>query len=466
MNYLSSRTLSALAVVLVLGTHQAFATNGMIMEGYGPISTGMGGTAAALDIGTAGMVNNPATLTMMEEGKRIDVSIGNLRPDVSSSAGSLSAKSGGDSYLLPAGGYVRKQGNLSYGVGVFAQGGMGTEYDANTFLGAASGGDARSELGVGAVILPVAYEVNDKLSIGGALDYVWGNLDMKLGMPVLDSGGQPSPGTFGDFVPAFGGNQVLGSANGTLVTGLAGMVTSPTTTSAAFDFSDDNDFSGKTSGSGVSAKIGATYQVSPKLTIGGSYRMKTNMDDFTGDGSMKLVDLTTGTTTMNIPGKYTVKDFQFPATTTVGMAYKTSDKTTVAADVSHINWSDSMKDFKLNFTAAPSFGGASADVVMKQEWDDQTVVKLGVAHDVSNKLTLRGGVNLAKNPVPDAYLNPLFPAIVENHVTGGFTYAPNKAGKVSASLAYAPEVEQTNSNTGLTSSHSQTNLQLMYSYEF
>ena len=103
---------------------------------------------------------------------------------------------------------------------------------------------------------------------------------------------------------------------------------------------------------------------------------------------------------------------------------------------------------------------------MKQEWDDQTVVKLGVAHDVSNKLTVRGGLNLAKNPVPDAYLNPLFPAIVENHVTGGFTYAVNKAGKVSTSLAYVPEVKQTNSNTGLTSIHSQTNLQLMYSYEF
>ena len=45
-------------------------------------------------------------------------------------------------------------------------------------------------------------------------------------------------------------------------------------------------------------------------------------------------------------------------------------------------------------------------------------------------------------------------------------YAVNKAGKVSTSLAYAPEVKQTNSNTGLTSIHSQTNLQLMYSYEF
>ena len=467
MRHLLNRTLLASSVVLALGTQQAFATNGMVMEGYGPLSTGMGGAASALDIGTSGMANNPATLTMMEDGEQqVDVAIGNLRPDVSTSAGSASASSGGDSYLMPAAGYVRKQGKLSYGVGVFSQGGMGTEYGANTFLGAAAGGNARSELGVGSVILPVAYEVNDKLSVGGALDYVWGNLDMKLGMPVLDSSGKPSPGTFGDFAPAFGGNQVLGSASGTLVSGLAGMVTSPTTTSAAFDFSDDSDFSGKTSGAGVSAKLGATYKVNPRLTVGGSYRMKTDMDDFTGDGSMKLVDLTTGATAATIPGKYTIKDFQFPAATSVGVAYKATDKTTVAADVSQINWSNSMKDFKLNFTADPSFGGAAADVVMKQEWDDQTVVKLGVAHDVSNKLTVRGGLNLAKNPVPDAYLNPLFPAIVENHVTGGFTYAVNKAGKISTSLAYAPEVKQTNSNTGLTSIHSQTNLQLMYSYEF
>ncbi|MEZ5449957.1 MAG: hypothetical protein R3E89_13625 [Thiolinea sp.] len=75
-------------------------------------------------------------------------------------------------------------------------------------------------------------------------------------------------------------------------------------------------------------------------------------------------------------------------------------------------------------------------------------------------------MNIADNPVPDAYLNPLFPATIENHVTAGFTYGMHKNGAISGSLAFAPEVTQTNSNTGIETSHSQTNLQIMYSLMF
>ena len=40
----------------------ALATNGMNMEGYGPVSAGMGGASQALDHGTAAMAQNPACL--------------------------------------------------------------------------------------------------------------------------------------------------------------------------------------------------------------------------------------------------------------------------------------------------------------------------------------------------------------------------------------------------------------------
>lgn len=459
---------TALAVAIAAVAQPAWATNGMIMEGYGPIATGMGGAATAVDVGASGMANNPATLGLMRDGQRTtEIALGNLRPDVSvkvpTPAGTATAKSGGDSYLMPAAGHVRKQGKVSYGVGVVSKGGMGTEYAGNTPLGFAAGGTARSELGVGAVMFPLAYEVNDQLSVGGTLDYVWGSLDMKMGMPIAAPGANPAaPGTFADFTM---GGKVLGSASGSLVTALGSMVppAAMTTTAAAFDFSDNNDFSGATKGAGVGGKIGAVYKVSPNLTVGASYRAKTAMDDFTGDGSMKLVDLTTGATTMTLPGKYTIKDFQFPAQTTLGAAYKVTDKTTLVADVSHIAWSDSMKDFKLNFTAN---NGASADITMKQDWKDQNVTKLGVAHDVNENLAVRAGVNLANNPVPAAYLNPLFPATVKNHATTGFTYRTGKVGKVSASYVHAPKVEQTNPNTGVTASHAQNNFQVMYSIDF
>ncbi|NIQ10933.1 MAG: hypothetical protein GWO23_15260, partial [Gammaproteobacteria bacterium] len=60
----------------------AHATNGMNLEGYGPIATGMGGASMAYDNGTAAMMNNPATLGLMDDGSRLDVALGNLSPDI------------------------------------------------------------------------------------------------------------------------------------------------------------------------------------------------------------------------------------------------------------------------------------------------------------------------------------------------------------------------------------------------
>ena len=104
----------------------AFATNGMLMDGYGPIAAGMGGAAMAYDNGTAALANNPATLGLMAPGSRIDVMVGFVGPDVS--APGTFGKSSADAFYMPAFGYVKKQGALTYGAGIYGQGGMGTEY--------------------------------------------------------------------------------------------------------------------------------------------------------------------------------------------------------------------------------------------------------------------------------------------------------------------------------------------------
>ncbi len=460
----------AVAVVSACAISSAWATNGMLMEGYGPESTAMGGTSMAFDNGAAAMVNNPATIGLLKDGaSRVDVSMGFLQPDVSATVptpqGKVAADSSGDLYLMPAAGWVSRKGQLGYGVGVFSQGGMGTEYSKTSPLMG-----ARSEVGVGAFLLPVSFTVDDQLSIGGTLQYVWGGMDLIMGMPLTGPGGAVLPGTFYDFMP--GAPNALGSASGSLVQGLGGALQQnppPAGSSAVFNFSNNDDFSGKTSGAGFSARLGFVYQVSPELSIGGAYQAKTAMDDWDGKGTMSIVDQTGAVVNnMSMPGTFTVKDFQFPASFTLGLAYR-MDKWLLAADVTQIDWSGVMKDFKLNFKVdgnVPGFGGAETDIVMKQDWDDQTVIKLGAAFTVNDQLTVRGGLNFANNPVPDKYLNALFPAIIENHVTMGATYKFNDAHSIAGSLVFAPEVDQTNNQTQVASSHSQTNIQVMYSYRY
>lgn len=434
------------AAALVAAALPALATNGMNMEGYGPISTGMGGASQAFDHGTAAMAQNPATLALMGPGARMDVALGVLGPKVSSSmTGFGTADSGGTSYVMPAFGYARRNGALSYGFGIFAQGGMGTEYGANTFLAAGSGQPVRSELGVGRVLLPVAYQVTPEFAVGASLDFMWASLDMRMAGQVAQFGSMMTGGS------------------GSIAAGL-GML--PATDWARIDFSNSSDFSGAAKSTGWAGKLGAIYKVSPTVTLGASYQLESS-----------LKDMKTGTTgaTLSaqslpgaVPGKITVIDFQWPTTWGVGVAWQATPALLLAADVKKLEWSKVMKDFRMRFdSAAPVGSGADGSLSfgLQQNWKDQTVTNLGLAYAVNGQLTLRGGINFADNPIPDAYVHPLFPATVEKHYTLGVGYKLSPQSEFNGSLTMAPKVTVTN-GMGTIISHKQTNAQLMYTHRF
>ena len=73
---------SVIILAAALSATTAFATNGMNLEGYGPESTAMGGASMAFDNGTAAVMNNPATLSLMDEKNRLDLAVGMLGPSV------------------------------------------------------------------------------------------------------------------------------------------------------------------------------------------------------------------------------------------------------------------------------------------------------------------------------------------------------------------------------------------------
>ncbi|MBS4068017.1 MAG: outer membrane protein transport protein [Sulfurimonas sp.] len=456
-----------------------FATNGMNLEGYGPIAAAMGGASMAYDNGNAAVMNNPATLGLAKDGNRLDVALGMLGPDVSSPSFG-GATSGGDAYFMPALGWSKKNGAFTYGVAMFAQGGMGTEYAGTTFMSAGSGLPTRSELGVGRLIAPLAYDVNQNLTIGGSLDFVWAMMDLKMAM----TGAQ-----FGDMVSGLGGTQTYGAASGGLVTGLSNALTGGALTGVDwtyFDFSDSNDYTGKTKATGFAGKLGFVYKITPQMNFGFTYHSKTRLGDMKGDATLSMqVDVTaagdtalfggmlggaTNDVTVPLTGKIRIVDFQWPETYGLGLSYQVNDKLMIAADYKRINWADAMKNFKMLFDADNVasngvFAGASMDATLYQNWDDQDVFMLGASYKASDVLTLRVGANFANNPVSSQYMNPLFPAIEKNHYTFGVGYALGNDADVNFSMQFAPEVSQTN-GSGVVVDHSQTSWQLMYSKRF
>lgn len=433
-----TQLLLALTAIGVAGS--ANATNGMNLEGYGPIAAGMGGASMAYDNGNAAVMNNPATLGLAPDGSRLDIAVGMLGPDVKVVNG---LESGGDSYYMPALGWTRKNNGLTYGVALFAQGGMGTEYSMGI-----DGSPERSELGVGRLIFPIAYNVNQNLAVGGSIDYVWAMLDMKMAMPLASMAGL--------ITPTGGGNGTLGGALNNLAMGGYD--------NARLDFSDGSDYTGKAKGAGFAGKLGFTYKVNPTVTIGGTYHSKTSLGDMkTGDSSALLIATDTGGfPAQTVPGKITVRDFQWPETYGLGVAVQAMPSLMLAVDVKHIGWGDVMKNFTMTYSSM----GDSITFALPQNWDDQTVFQIGAAYKVNDKLTLRVGANLSDNPIPSSYLNHLFPAIVEDHYTVGLGYAFDPTSEINFSLQHAPEVEQTNPMVGYTVGHGQTSWQFMYSKRF
>jgi long-chain fatty acid transport protein len=432
-------TLTPLAA-LCLAALPALATDGMLMEGYGPVSTGMGGAAQAMDHGTAAMAQNPATLALMRGSSRHDAAFGVLGPKVASSmAGMGTAESEGTSYVMPAFGYARRSGSLIYGFGLFAQGGMGTEYGADTFLAMGSGSGVRSELGVGSLLFPLAWQVTPDFAVGATLDFMWSGLDLRMAA----SGAQ-----LGALVTAASGN--LGAA-------LPALGGAPW---ARVDFSNSSDFTGAASSTGWGAKLGLVYRPAASVTLGASYRFKSALKDMKTSDTAASLSAAGGFVDA---GRMTVVDFQWPAMAAVGAAWQATPALLVAADYKRIAWSDVMKDFKMRYDSAGM--GGSVSFALPQNWEDQSVLSLGVAYAVGDQLTLRGGINRTDNPIPDALVNPLFPATVKSHYTVGAGWQFSATGELNFSFTHAPTSTVTN-GMGVVVTHKQNNLQLMYSRKF
>jgi long-chain fatty acid transport protein len=456
-------TLKKIAALLSIAgiTTPVFATNGMNLEGYGAVATSMGGASMAYDNGAGAMMNNPATLGLMGQGSAIGVALGFLGPDVSSSHPTYgSTDSSANAFYMPAVGYLMKTGSFTFGAGVYSQGGMGTEYSASSFLAAGTGDKVRSEVGVGRVIVPLAYNVNDSLTVGGSIDWVWATMDIKMAASAADFGAM-----------ATGMSANLGGMMG-------GM---PTSAVYRIDFSDNNDFMGKAVGTGFAGKLGLTYKVNSALSLGAAYHSKTDLGDMETDSNgASFSAYNAGSQLMSAAGKITVHNFQWPETYGLGMAYQVNDKLMIAADYKRLNWSKVMKDFKMTYSTSNLGTGAteSADFKISQNWADQDVFMIGAAYRLTDALTLRAGANIADNPIPDNRVHPLFPAIIKNHYTAGVGYMIDKTGGIDFSLTYAPEVSVTGTqatgapgsgvggNQGVNIKHSQLNWQIQYGRRF
>lgn len=140
-----SLAIAAALVLLAFAPASLLATDGYFTLGYGTRSQGMGGTGVAFDLGTLSPSTNPAGLAFTTGGWELGVGLFNPNRsyDVSGNPsgypgtfGLMPGKVKSDSSLFPIPhiGYAKKMGaNGVFGVALYGNGGMNTNYPAKTF---------------------------------------------------------------------------------------------------------------------------------------------------------------------------------------------------------------------------------------------------------------------------------------------------------------------------------------------
>ena len=420
-----NRILKLSPVAALLATAlPALATNGYFSHGYGLKAKGMGGASTAMTVDTFGGANNPAS--MVWTGGRLDVGVDVFMPKRSASRqGSTgfggaydgNSESGSNAFLVPEFGYnMLVNPNLSFGVTVYGNGGMNTDYEPGLKGGAAAQSFAPScqgapsnilfgcgKLGVDLMQLIVAPTASYKLSAGHSI-----GISLLLAYQRFKVDG----------LQAFSDSLDLnrdGTPDGTF-TSSQGNVT-------------NRGYAGST---GVGLRIGWLGRLSDTVSVGAAYSPRMNMSAFD-----KYKGLFAGGGKFDIPANYSL-----------GVAVKATPTTTIAFDIQRINYaavqsigngvSNSLLSMTAGaFPAAPNRLGDSNGSGFG--WRNQTAYKIGVEHEYSSALVLRAGYNYGRSPVRgdslnDVSFNILAPGVVERHLTVGSTWA--LAGKSELTLSY------------------------------
>lgn len=436
----------------------AHATDVFRLEGFGPVSRAMGGTATAYDVGAAGMMSNPATLSLMAPGSALHLGLDVITADITvanratgdSASSNAHARNRGP-YLAPEAAYTRRAGPWSFGVGAFAEGGLGTEYGGDSFLSKTSSGaqsrlDNASRLLVLRIPFAASYDVNEQLSIGGSVDAVWMglNLDLLLGA-----------GQVGSLIGA-------GRVNGSLVPVLGGL---PGLDGAHFSLTKNQPVASGVDAWGVAGKLGMVYKWSADTTVGGAYAFKSRVNDLTGSATLTAVDTVVGK--VPLQGRIAIRDFQMPASLSLGISHKVDAQWLVTADLSRVFWKEAMANIDVGFVAN---GGGNLNILLPQNYKDQTIMALGAAYQTGN-WTLRGGARIASTALRPEWLFAVIPATPRKHVSAGFSYAFSSEDGVH--VAYSHAFRESMGNTSLPNTaapidtrHAQDNLVLAYTRLF
>lgn len=439
----------------------ASATDAFDLIGSGPVSLGMGGVGAAYNTGASGMMLNPATLVLIQEGTHLGIGLDVISADlkVRNTATGETAKSDNHGrnngpYFGPEFSFVWRNDRYALGVGAFASDGVGTQYGSSSFLSRTTTNSIDTDLDVFSRLLVLripfsaAYEVNDKLAVGASLDAVWTSVN--LGM-LLDT----------NQIGSLAGQSGL---SGSLVPGLLSI---PGLSAGYLSTNNHRAAGGGVDSWGVGGKVGLTYQLSPATRFGMAYNFKTSVGDLSGDADLSAVSAAAGN--IRLPGTLKLRNFDMPASLTAGISHAITNQWDVSFDYKRVYWSDVMKDVGLQFKQSAS--GDTLNVKLPFNYRDTNVFSLGTQYRYDQKWVFRTGFHYAQQATSSSGVFTIIPSTPTTNVTGGASYSFSSADVVDFAMSYGFRKKMSNDNLPLTDkpievSHSQVTAVIAYTMSF
>ena len=362
-----------LCAAITLSVAQLAQAGGLMKDGLGAISIGRGGTNIAFADNGQVMLDNPAGLANMRVNQMFDLSVDFLFTEIKYSD-PLNPTTSDIDNPFPAGHLSfakRLNDRWTAGFGFFSQGGFAAEYELQ---GQApfTGTQHQKSLGALLRVLPtLAYNVNDRLSIGGTFGVAASHLEIEG--PYVFQGPSPFAG-----VPARVDVQGTGAA--------------------------------------ISWGLGLQYDLTERTTLGVAYQAET---DFTFRGSTKADIAGLGR------GYYDSKiESSWPSSLGIGLKHDICDCRTVAVDVVWFDWSHAFDSLDLDLTngTGPVAGvtGPALPESFPLNWRDAVEVRLGYQKALDHGRIIRTGYVFHRNPIPDATLTPYIPSTYVQTVSAGY----------------------------------------------
>lgn len=452
------KKIALLAFGLFAGLISLQAQNGTRLIGYDAKTVGRGGTVTGTFDNPSLMMNNPAGISFLGQ-SQLDINFSLMAPGVTFQNGLNDAKGDKNLFPLPSLWYVRKvkESKLTYGFGVYTQGGMGADFSLNHALFPQKQ-TYHSKFAVMQGGPSLSYAITNKLALGVSAHLLYSQMEfqMPFSLPPVMLQGVIDPQTGMTFGDMFAGPSEQGGLEYTEVT-------------AAANMHDLSTF-------GFAGKIGLAWKPSEKFSFGINYNTSTKLHFKEGVADMDMsaqmndafgkvvagimqqnpsmtpqdaqqaamtafsqmgIDLSQGA----VASYGLDNQFGLPSSISAGFSVKPSKGLQLGLDLELIQWKNAFDrmDMKLTGGANPNINrmmGNTGSFAMyfPLEWKNTVVVRTGAEFDLTKAWKGRLGYAYGSNPVPAATVFAVFPAIVKHHVMAGTTLQASK--KIGINLAW------------------------------